>query len=154
MQFRLLADKPDALEQVATWYYDTWCKDSGRYSLAEVRQKLHPASTNKHGAPLLVLAEVNQQVVGAAELKYHEMPQFPEYTHWLGGVFVCPKMRNKGIASQLVSEIIRLAKNANISHLYLQTEALSGGLYLQHGFTHLLQTDSKGVLVTVMVKAL
>jgi GNAT superfamily N-acetyltransferase len=150
MDFVLLADAPEALDTVALWYFEQWCRDSGRYSLEQVKQKLAKANSS-FGAPLLVIARESGVLVGAAELKIREMPVFPDYEFWLGGVYVVEHARGKGLASALVNEVLSRAKLAGIRRLYLQTEDLSGGVYLRHGFTALQQTESYGVKVLVMV---
>jgi len=150
MELVLLADDPSASDIVAKWYFDEWCRDSGRYSEAEVRKKVS-ASVNKNKAPLLVLAKDNEDLVGAAELKIREMEIYPEYEFWLGGVFVHQSARGKGVASALVEEVLFIARNVGIKKLYLQTEGLTGGLYLKHGFKPVEEADSKGIRVLVMV---
>jgi GNAT superfamily N-acetyltransferase len=150
MDFVLLADAPEALDTVAVWYFEQWCRDSGRYSLDQVKQKLAKANSSL-GAPMLVVARESGVLVGAAELKIREMPVFPDYEFWLGGVYVAEHARGKGLASALVNEVLGRAKQAGIRRLYLQTEDLSGGVYLRHGFTALQQTESYGGKVLVMV---
>lgn len=147
--YSLLADKPSAAAIVAKWYFDEWCKDTGRYSLEDVQNQVANA-INLESAPLLVLCHVENELVGAAELKIREMDAFPQYEFWLGGVYVVEGYRGQGIASGLVKEVLKYAKNTNIDKLYLQTEDLTGGLYTKFGFKHLHQVDSKGVWVTVM----
>jgi GNAT superfamily N-acetyltransferase len=149
MDFCLLADEPKSAELVAIWYYEQWCRKSGRYSLDQIRNKVS-SSTSRSGAPMIVLAKQDGNFIGAAELKIREMAMFPQYEFWLGGVYVCEHCRGQGVASALVEEIFHQARLAKIDRLYLQTEDLSGGLYLNFGFTHLHQVDSKGVNVTVM----
>lgn len=150
MDFVLLADAPEALDTVALWYFEQWCRDSGRYSLEQVKQKLAKANS-RLGAPMLVVARESGVSVGAAELKIREMPAFPDYEFWLGGVYVAEHARGKGLASALVNEVLSRAKQAGIRRLYLQTEELSVGLYLRHGFSALQLTESYGIKVLVMV---
>lgn len=149
MEFRLLADEPSAAGTVAQWYFDQWCKETGRATLEAVQQNVS-AAINRDAAPVIVLAKDDGTLVAAAELKIREMNAFPDYEFWLGGVYVTPNCRGKGIASNLVSRVIDLARSFGIKQLHLQTEDLSGGLYRQFGFEHLHQVDSKGIQVTVM----
>ena len=150
MEFALLADEPSAAETVATWYFNQWCRDSGRYSEQYVREQVFSA-TNRDRAPLMVLAKRQGQLVGAAELKIREMADYPQYEFWVGGVYVDGPYRGQGIAAQLVVEVIARARAAGIAELYLQTEDLTGGLYAGLGFRPVEQADSKGVQVVIMV---
>jgi len=56
----LLADDPLAYKQVARWHFDY---------------------TNRDKAPLLVLAKLEGELVGFAELKIREMDIFPNYEY-------------------------------------------------------------------------
>jgi GNAT superfamily N-acetyltransferase len=150
MEFSLLADEPGAAITVAQWYFDEWCKDTGRYSFEFIQEKVS-ASTNRDQAPLIVLAKESDTLLGSAELKIREMDAYPQYEYWLGGVYVAKPARNKGIGSALVNEVVKRAEELGIKKLYLQTENLSGGLYTKHGFEPIEQTDSKGLTVLVMV---
>jgi len=150
MEFSLLADEPGAANTVAQWYFDEWCKDTGRYSIEFIREKVSGA-INRDQAPLIVLAKESDTLLGSAELKIREMDAYPQYEFWLGGVYVAKLARGKGIGSALVSEVIKRAQEIGIKRLYLQTEYLSGGLYSEHGFEPIEQVDSKGITVLVMV---
>ncbi|ESP91221.1 MULTISPECIES: GNAT family N-acetyltransferase [Pseudoalteromonas] len=153
LAFYYLADKPEYLPTVAAWYYKEWCEHSGRYSLSELTEKLEK-SLNKSELPLSIIALKNDELVAAAELKLREMEAYPQYEHWLGGVYVAPEARGKQLATALVSYLLDKAKMANIETLYLQTEHLQGGLYCELGFKPLFETESKGYQVLVMSKEL
>ncbi|KZN36973.1 GNAT family N-acetyltransferase [Pseudoalteromonas luteoviolacea] len=153
LAFYYLADKPQYLTTIASWYFKQWCEHSGRYSLQEVKQKLEKA-LNQHCLPMSVIALRGDELVGVAELKFHEMDAYLEFEHWLGGVFVSPSARGENIAKHLVIHLIDQAKRLDIKALYLQTESLGGGLYRKLGFEPLFITDSKGVRVLVMKKEL
>ncbi|ASP39515.1 GNAT family N-acetyltransferase [Bacterioplanes sanyensis] len=149
MEYCLLADEPAAANTVAQWYYDQWCKASGRATFEAVFENVS-ASINREKPPLIVLCKHNNHIIGAAELKLREMAAYPEYEFWLGGVYVTQEYRGQGIAAQLVARIIEIAQGFGITYLHLQTEDLTGGLYRQFGFEHLHQVNSKGIEVTVM----
>jgi GNAT superfamily N-acetyltransferase len=149
VKFSLLADEPSAAETVAAWYFDEWCRDTGRYTKNEVLAKVSTA-TNIDRAPLIVLVRMAGELVGAAELKIREMDMFPEYEFWLGGVYVAEKARGHGVASALVKEVLDRARAAGISTLYLQTESLCTGLYSHHGFMAIQEVNYKGIHVVVM----
>ncbi|NQZ07992.1 MAG: GNAT family N-acetyltransferase [Algicola sp.] len=150
MKLLLLADEPSAAATVATWYFNEWCKDTGRYDKDEVEKKVY-ASTNRDKPPLLVLAKEDDTLIGAAELKFREMDIYPQFEHWIGGVYVDENHRGKGVAFKLVSEVIAKARSVGVKKLYLQTEDLSGGLYARMGFKPIEEADSNGVKVLVMV---
>ncbi len=148
-QFKLLVDVPQYAEQIAHWYYTEWCEQSNRYTLSQVHDKVAGA-TRRLGAHLITCLIYDDELIGCAELKFHEMDIYPEYEFWLGGVYVDKRHRRDGAASKIVTDIIKRARDANIDTLYLQTEDLSGGLYTKLGFMPIEQVTYKGVDVLVM----
>ncbi|MBQ4814331.1 hypothetical protein A7985_18090 [Pseudoalteromonas luteoviolacea] len=151
LAFYYLGEKPQYLPKIASWYFKEWCEQSGRYSQHEVMQKLEKA-LNQNSLPMSIVALRGDELVGVAELKFHEMDAYLEYEHWLGGVYVSPAARGENVAKDLVLYLIDQAKRMGIKTLYLQTEHLAGGLYSKLGFTPLFEADSKGVQVLVMSK--
>ncbi|MFL9594331.1 hypothetical protein ACKC5O_20320, partial [Aeromonas schubertii] len=66
-----------------------------------------------------------------------------------------PMVRSKSVRDLALTEnIIQRAKKIGIKKLYLQTEALSGGLYSSCGFMPIEQVEYKGHNVLVMVAEL
>jgi GNAT superfamily N-acetyltransferase len=153
MRFALLADYPDAIPQIASWYFDEWGylhPDSG---LKDMQSKLQ-GSLNHDELPLLILAFENEEIMGVAQLKFHEMDIYPEKEHWLGGVYVPVEHCGKGIATQLIRQALRIARSLGIPALFLQTENLDGGLYTNLGWVPVDQAKNCGVDVLVMEKIL
>ncbi|CAM6000261.1 unnamed protein product [Sphagnum balticum] len=62
------------------------------------------------------------------------MDIYPDKEHWLGGVFVPPEHRKKGVATELLKRTLELAKKLRVTTLYLQTERLDGGIYATLGW--------------------
>lgn len=149
MEFILLADDPLAYKEVASWYFEQWLSNVPDMTVGRVESKL-ATYTNRDKAPLLMLAKLDGELIGAAELKIHEMDIYPDYEYWIGGVYVKSSERGKGIAARLVQEVIGQAKMFGIKKLYLQTEKLDGGIYSKVGFSLIEQVDYKGHYVSVM----
>jgi GNAT superfamily N-acetyltransferase len=109
---------------------------------------------NREKIPLFVLAVEADEIVGVAELKYREMAIYPDKEHWIGGVFVPPAHRGKGIASRLANRIVEIAGSLGVKTLHLQTEKLNGGLYARLGWVATEQVNYRGLDVLVMEKRL
>jgi len=150
MEISLLADNLKAIDLVAKWYYEEWGSRTPDKTFEDVKENVSQA-TNRDIAPLNVLAKKNGEIIGVAGLKIREMEIYPEYQFWLGGVYVVKKMRHKGVASHLVKEIITRAKLSGITQLYLQTDRLDGGIYINHGFQPLFEVYNQGHQVLIMV---
>ena len=163
LQFVELADYPQYLPRVARWYFDQWLSHRSDVSVANVESNLTPY-LNKRRVPFLLLAldqQTNpaQSLVGAAELKIREMTIYPADTYpameyWLGGVYVKHDIRGRGIATQLIEQIIARAATMGIDSLYLQTERLDGGLYAKLGWQAVEEVYYHDRHVLVMAKAI
>lgn len=152
MEFRVLtADAPER-QQLARWYHAEWGQDAG-LSLEQERQRLNPPQ-DAEGFPHLIAAFDDGQVVGAVQLKRREMHAFPQYEHWLGSVFVADSHRGRGLAGGLVEQAAAQAVRMGVTDLYLQTEALDGGLYARLGWKPLQEADNRSHRVLVMVRRL
>jgi GNAT superfamily N-acetyltransferase len=154
MHFELLADRIEAVPIVARWYFDEWGHRVPDSTFEKTCASIE-AALDRDRLPLPLLALEGERVVGVAELKPHEMLSiYPEKTPWLGGVFVSPEARGKGIASQLALRIAAIASSRGVERLYLQTTALDGGLYGRLGWQPIEQVFYRGLDELVMEKTL
>lgn len=153
MKLEYLADKEDLLPTVAKWYFEKWgCLDEGN-TLDKDMKKLQ-VYLNKDRIPLMLLATDANEALGVVQLKFHEMSIYPEKTHWLGGVYVAKEHRGRGIARQIILELILIAEKLNVKILHLQTEDLTGGLYREMGWRPIEQVNYHDVEVLVMERKL
>ena len=78
------------------------------------------------------------------------MDIYPELEHWLGGVYVAPDYRRRGIAKLIVEESKNVARMLGVQKLYLQTEYIDGGIYSQLGWKLVDKLIYNNVNVAVM----
>ncbi len=149
MELVLLADAPSAAGVVASWYFDEWCRDTGRCTQELVLAKV-TAATQVDRAPLMVLARQAGEWVGLPSSRSAKWRCFRVRALVGWGLWV-EKARGQGVASLLVTEIQQPCPQGGISKLYLQTENLTGGVYCRHGFKALEEVHYKGLHVLVMV---
>jgi predicted N-acetyltransferase YhbS len=149
MHFSLLADYPEAIPQIASWHFAEWGHLGRVAGTDEIEAKLRE-SLNRDTMPLSILAFDNDEIVGFAELKYHEMEIYPEKEHWLGGVFVPVEHRGKGVGCMVIRKSLDIARSLGISTIFLQTEQLDGGLYTGLGFVAVETVEYRGLEVLVM----
>jgi GNAT superfamily N-acetyltransferase len=147
-----LADAPSVLPVVAGWYHDAWGREDG--VLLETEHLKLAKSLRSESLPATYLALVDGQTAGAAQLKLHEMAQFPALTYWIGSVYVVPWARGRGVAQELVLHAADDAERRGVDTLHLQTEDLTGGLYHRCGWTPLTHTENHGRQVLVMERRL
>lgn len=151
MDFIFLADKQEMKPVVAEWYFEEWGQLIEGASVASFDKKLDDY-LNRNSIPLIVMAIEGDDVLGVAQLRYHEMSIYPEKEHWLGGVYVDSKHRGKNVASAIVNKIEQIALTLGVSQIHLQTESLDGGLYARLGWQTVEQVNYRGVDVQVMSK--
>ena len=153
LEFASLADRPDAVSPVAGWWRDEWGLPARHESMDDFLTELR--NLDPEQLPLHLVAVNDEQVVGVATLKSGNDMQarFPGFEYWLSGVYVPPAFRQMGIATALCRRIIEAAKQKAIANLYLQTEALDGGLYAKLGWKPVKRVlSSDGLELLVMAR--
>jgi len=145
----LLSDRPQASKIMARWYYDEWLTDVKGVTAEQVNEKVLQAASASP-LPAALLGYINHELIGAVELKLHENKHYPDYEHWLGGVYVKPSHRGLGVASKLITQAIAYARKSGVVKLYLQCESHNEALYKQHGFK-VLHSGRHRVPVSIMM---
>lgn len=153
MKFVFLADKKEAIDELAQWYFDEWGDYVDNASVESFTAELNNY-LNKNAVPLIILALEDDQVIAAAQLKFREMTIYPDKEHWLGGVYVAENYRGVKVASALVKQVESIASTLGVTKLHLQTENLTGGLYARLGWQPIETVNYRGVDVVVMHKEL
>ena len=115
-----LADQPELLPTLVNWFYDEWGRNEPDSSREKISMTLSQY-LNRDRIPLTIVRLRGSQPIASASLKIREMETHPQYTHWLGGVYVHPDFRMQGIGSHLVEYSADLAKKLKVYHLYLYT---------------------------------
>jgi len=103
--------------------------------------------------PLALVAFDADELLGTISLKPRDLDIRPELTPWLGGLFVLPQYRGRGIGSVLVGRIVAEAERLLLPCLYLWTPS-SEGLYARHGWTLLERAPYHGYEISIMNRLL
>ena len=151
MQLELLSARPAAITQIAKWYSDEWGYIGEGRSTSELELKLNEY-LNHDKLPLIITVRDNDELIAAAQLRFHEMDIYPDRTHWLGGVYVAAAYRGQGVAETLINAVIEKATALGVTRLNLQTENMTGGLYKKLGWQAVEQVTYHGIKVLVMEK--
>ncbi|WP_295893936.1 GNAT family N-acetyltransferase [uncultured Vibrio sp.] len=151
MKISLLADHPYEAPKIAKWYYDEWARIASNVTEEIVLEKVVEKSVNRTSIPLSLVAHLDGELIGVIELKIRENKNYPEYEHWIGGVFTNHNHRGKGVAHVLIESAKDKALNLGIKTLYLQCESFNIDLYFNHGFKVLHQAQHHDIETTIMV---
>ena len=147
-----LSERPEAIPQVARWWIDEWGLPQRHESLEAYVSEL--ASLKPDKLPFHLLAVGERNILGVATLKdrsaLHEL--FPDFQHWLSGVYVPPELRGRGIATTLCLKMIEIASTKGARRLHLVTEVLDGGLYAKLGWKPIRQVHVEGIDLLVMAR--
>lgn len=150
MKISFLADCPHEAEKIAQWYFDEWGYTVPGVTVEDVYAKVLLKSHSRYDFPLILVLHSGDELVAVAELKFRESKQYPEYEHWLGGVFVAGRARGRGCAAVLIDAAKNHVQRMNIQTLYLQCEQKNIKLYLKYGFQVLHDATHNGVSTTIM----
>src|SRR3954465_11162416 len=154
LSFAYLADRREAVPQIARWWFDEWGHFRPGDTLEALISRVQ-GLLNRDRLPIQIVAILEDRIAGVAVLKLHEMfDLYPEKNFWLGDVFVAPEFRGQGIGSALAMKIVEIAQSRGIASLHLQTQSLSGGLYAKLGWVKIEQIHHQGYDALVMVKQL
>ncbi|MBV8635380.1 MAG: GNAT family N-acetyltransferase [Burkholderiaceae bacterium] len=116
---RELADFPQWIPTISSWFHDEWHELLGVRSLEEIEQGLAKWLV-RDAIPTALVAVIGEEVVGTVALRAREFEQFGE-TPWLAGLYVVPPYRKAGIGMQLLRAAEKKAVAMGIHKLYLYT---------------------------------
>lgn len=148
-----LANRPEAIPTIAHWYHCEWghLKDT---SSPDKLNKTLSEYLNRDKLPTIWVAIDKENLIGAIQLRHQENRDYPQDSHWLGGVFVDPLYRKQGVATQLIQHAIEQAKRLEINELYLQTESKNVGLYHSQGWQTIAKIPYHALTLSVMHRRL
>jgi Acetyltransferase (GNAT) family. len=115
-----LVDHPEYIPQLAQWLFEQWGAVLGEES-PEARIKKLEAHMNRDKLPIAWVAHANEQLLGTAALRVHDLHGREDLTPWLGGVFVGSRFRRQGIGEALCAAVEDEARSRAIPTLYLFT---------------------------------
>jgi GNAT superfamily N-acetyltransferase len=145
-----LANSPQCIPELARYAYDEWRAlfDSRGQNFEDALDSYRDRA-NIDSLPLALVALHDGKVIGTASLKIHDLDIRPEMTPWLGGVFVVPQWRCRGIATQLIGRAIQEAQRLRLSELYLWTPSAKS-LYERLGWSELERLEYCGYQISLM----
>lgn len=150
MRVSFLVNHPHYVNQIAQWYFDEWACMSSTATVEKVAKDVSAKAKSTHDFPLAFIVHDMDTLYGVAELKIRENKNYPQYEHWLGGVFVAPENRGEGIAGLLIKSAQDHASVIGVEELYLQCETHNITLYKKYGFQALHEADYGAESITIM----
>jgi GNAT superfamily N-acetyltransferase len=145
-----LVDRPQDIEVLAPALVEHW-----RFVLPddtlEGRKARLAGHLNRSELPIAWVGHQGGSVLGIAALRLHDLPGHEQLSPWLGGVFVLPSHRRKGIASALCLHVESCAAQLGHTRLYLFTLDQQA-LYKTLGWINLQKASWAGHEADIMFK--
>jgi GNAT superfamily N-acetyltransferase len=145
-----LANHPELAEELARFSWNEWPSiyEHRGQTFADALRK-YQERTNVDSIPLALVAFAGGMLVGTVSLKDDDLDIRPEIKHWLGGLFVVPEWRGRGVASALMRHATEEARRLKVPRLFLWTSSAEG-LYLKLGWQPVERTDYCGTRIVIM----
>jgi GNAT superfamily N-acetyltransferase len=158
-----LVNCPQLVDELARLSWKEWQeiyqqrKQTLEHSVKNYRERMNTdrlpltlvAVQGRRGQPLTGLAANHRELVGMVSLKFHDMDTRPDLDPWLGGLFVLPEWRNRGVGTMLMHRATEEAHRLNVRQLYLWTHSAEG-LYHKLGWQVVERTNYFGKEAVVM----
>lgn len=152
MHISYLVDRPELAAQLIPGLLEHW-----RYvfpdDTAEMRAARFRNHENRTVLPIAWVAHDGDTALGTAALRKEDLPGREDLGPWLGGVYVQPCFRGRGVASALCRMVEREATNLSIERLYLVTHGQES-LYKRLGWMHFERALWHGHDCSIMWKKL
>lgn len=132
LELKQLSKCPEHLTAVGTWIYEQWW--SRRHASPEVVFELLRTHTVHDQVPFTVVALADDVPVGSCSVLVNDCVHRPQYTPWLGAVFVKPELRGTGVASAVLQEAAAIATRTGIEGLYIDCFETTAPVYEKSGW--------------------
>jgi GNAT superfamily N-acetyltransferase len=145
-----LVNCPEHIDEVARLSWKEWQdiyeqrKQTLEDSLKNYRERM-----NTDRLPLTLVGLHGGELVGMVSLKFHDMDTRPDLDPWLGGLFVIPEWRNRGVGTMLMHRATEEARRLNVPQLYLWTHTAEA-LYRKLGWQLVERSNYFGKEAAVM----
>ena len=120
VQISYLIDYPQHMPQLTEWMFQEWDVMLGQKT-PEARIKELNAHMNRDQLPIAWVAHANGRLLRSAALRVHDIEGHEHLTPWLGGVYIGPQFRRRGIGAALCTTVEEAARSRGVQTLYLFT---------------------------------
>lgn len=150
MHISYLADHPEFISVLAPAVFEYWHTVLRDETLDSRISKLQ-SHLNKEVLPIAWVAHDKGEVFGTAALRLNDLDGSENLSPWLGGVFVLPSHRRRGVASALSIFVEQQAWLRGYETLYLFTPNQQA-LYGRLGWVESEKLTWQGLKSSIMVK--
>ncbi|VUD53113.1 hypothetical protein TDB9533_01769 [Thalassocella blandensis] len=116
------------LPTVTLWHHQEWLKASSlpqdhpdNETKFQERKCALQAHLGSHRLPVTFVAHNNEEPIGTVSLVYYNVRDDQAPSEWLSNLYVLPKYRQQGIASELLNVVVAHAQSLGLQRLFLYT---------------------------------
>jgi RimJ/RimL family protein N-acetyltransferase len=120
-----LADHPDTIPTLASWFRSQWPDYYADWSQAEMEEDFL-SDVSRDRLPSRLVAFESNELVGTIVLREHGTETLPELQPELGGLYVVASHRGHGIATELVRAGMKLALDQGYETVFATTVLAAG----------------------------
>ncbi len=137
---------------IGKWIYEEWSYAFPLRTLLDIQKGLF-GRMNENEMPITLVAHDERGVIGTASLKASDMEILQEITPWLSSVFVHPDHRGQGVATSLVAEVEKIAKQQGFTSIHV-FNPITQGVFEKMGWSVLQIVEYGGKELAILVKTL
>ena len=100
-----LADHRELIPELAAWFRREWPEASEKFDPADRLSRF----SVRDSIPMSLVALDRGRPIGTVSLLLESVHSHRHLSPWVGGLYVVPERRHQGVATQLISETLRVA---------------------------------------------
>jgi GNAT superfamily N-acetyltransferase len=135
--------------QMVTNQYEHWGPLTGHNSPTLYEEFLEQAAYSLT-LPRVLLATTPSALLGSVNLMVQEMAIRPQFTPWMGQLFVTDSYRAKGTGTMLLNAAISYVESLGYNQLFLYTSGTLPNYYRKRGWTEIEDVTYFGKVRTIM----
>ena len=121
-EFSFLADHPQFVPIIAEWILNEWGHQDTEANIETCISNLQ-SELNTETPPIALVLLHQSLPIACSSIKIRELASFPQYTYWLGSVYVLPEYRDQGVGSLVVERSSQIASERGIQEIFLYTHS-------------------------------
>jgi hypothetical protein len=137
------------LTQIAADQFEYWGPLTGHSSQSSYEAFLEQAARSA-ALPRVLIASMGGMLLGSVNLLTNELPIRPQFTPWMGQLFIAKSRRSNGIGAALIDAAACHVAKLGYHQLFLFTSGSLPGYYRNRGWIDVEDVTYLGKVRTIM----
>jgi hypothetical protein len=144
-----LEPKSPWLAQIAVDQFEYWGPLTG-YGSRSLYESFLEQTVRSAALPRVLIASIGGTLLGSVNLLANEMTIRPEFTPWMGQLFVVESQRSLSVGAALLDAAASYVAQLGYRHLFLFTSGTLPHYYRSRGWVHVEDVTYLGKTRTIM----